>query len=268
VREGPRTPSRRDEPRQSATVLAPIGQGSLADQATQMLLDAILDDGFPDRRLPPEPELAALLQVSRTTVRAALQSLERLGIVSRTPGRGTIVLPHVGRHSIALQRLVGFRALLQERYGRVDVEEDHWVESQASEDAATALGVPLDTPMVWTSKRYVADDHAAIYATAQIPLSHFAPAVQEDLVAGTPAASLFDSIFALSRSWPGRQIHHTLVELMAAVAPEGDFPLDLPPGASHLVLLETHYTSTGEAVAYGTVLLDDRTLRLQIVRHL
>lgn len=45
----------------------------------------------PGDRLPTEPELGAQLGVSRGTVRRAFDDLEREGVVSRQPGRGTFV---------------------------------------------------------------------------------------------------------------------------------------------------------------------------------
>jgi GntR family transcriptional regulator len=45
----------------------------------------------PGDRLPTEPELGRQLSVSRGTVRRAFDDLEREGLVSRQPGRGTFV---------------------------------------------------------------------------------------------------------------------------------------------------------------------------------
>ena len=50
----------------------------------------ILDEA-PGSQLPPEPELAAELGVSRATLREALASLEDEGLVRRTRGAGTFV---------------------------------------------------------------------------------------------------------------------------------------------------------------------------------
>ena len=45
----------------------------------------------PGDRLPTEPELGEQLAVSRGTIRRAFDDLEREGVVSRQPGRGTFV---------------------------------------------------------------------------------------------------------------------------------------------------------------------------------
>jgi GntR family transcriptional regulator, transcriptional repressor for pyruvate dehydrogenase complex len=51
----------------------------------------------PGTKLPPERELAAVLKVSRVSLREAMHELEAKRVVARRPGRGTIVLdtpPH------------------------------------------------------------------------------------------------------------------------------------------------------------------------------
>lgn len=45
----------------------------------------------PGDRLPPEPQLATELGVSRTTLRLALSRIEQAGLVERRPGGGTVV---------------------------------------------------------------------------------------------------------------------------------------------------------------------------------
>ncbi|WP_439691613.1 FadR/GntR family transcriptional regulator [Curtobacterium sp. SP.BCo] len=65
----------------------------------------VLDDLAPGDKLPPERTLAEDLAVSRTTIRQALQELERRRLVSRTPGRGTVVLPRSAQAAEVLDRM-------------------------------------------------------------------------------------------------------------------------------------------------------------------
>jgi GntR family transcriptional regulator len=244
-----------------------VGQGSLTEQTTRALLDAILERRFTDDRLPAEPELAEMLNVSRTTIRAALQSLERLGMLSRAPGRGTVIRPHVGSESIVLQRLIGFRSLLGERHSDVVVDGRYWVEPGATPEAALELSIPIDTPMIATSKTFRADGGIAIYIRDQIPLSYVSDETQETLREGK-SFYFTDSIFAFSKTWPGREIDHAVVEIVPRVVPaDGSIPLEAAPGSPYILLIETHYTAVGEPVAYSEIHVDDTYVRFHVVRH-
>lgn len=67
----------------------------------------VLEDLAPGDKLPPERTLAEDLAVSRTTVREAMQELERRRLVSRTPGRGTVVLPRSEEATALLEQQTG-----------------------------------------------------------------------------------------------------------------------------------------------------------------
>lgn len=68
-----------------------------------LLLQSISDRSFPpDQPMPAETELSLQLGVSRITLRAALDRLEREGLVRRQRGRGTFPLPAELDQSAAL----------------------------------------------------------------------------------------------------------------------------------------------------------------------
>ena len=250
----------------TADVLPRIGQGSLTEQTTQALLQAILDRKFPNDRLPNEPDLAVQMGVSRTTIRAALHTLDRLGVISRAPGRGTQLRPHIGRECMLLHRLIGFRGMLESQYDDVRVSQTFTVHDHGIDGAMEALGTDLDTPMVVNDKTLFADGHPAVHLLQQVPLSYVAPEVVDKLVKGKP----FDTpatIFDFSRLWPGREIDHSIVELVPGVAPKGkSFPIDLKPGTPYLALQEVHYSDNNEPVAFAREIVNDEYVRLRLVR--
>jgi GntR family transcriptional regulator len=252
--------------RGAAGVLPRIGNGSLAEQTTRTLLEAIMERRFPADRLPNEPDLAEQLGVSRTTIRTALQTLERLGVVSRAPARGTQVRPHVGRESILLHRLIGFRGMLEAGHDEVHLEERMDVHDHGSAPAMEALGVDEATRMVVHDKTIVADGRPAVHLLQEVPLEYVGDDVRHKLVTGR-RFSIPDTIFEFSRAWPAREIDHSVVELVPAVVPdEPGFPLTLAPGTPHIVLRETHYSSANEAVAYSREIVDDEMIRFRLVR--
>jgi GntR family transcriptional repressor for pyruvate dehydrogenase complex len=64
----------------------------LRDRAADQILDMLISGGLnPGERLPPERELCARLNVSRTVVREALNLLEARGLISIEHGRGAVV---------------------------------------------------------------------------------------------------------------------------------------------------------------------------------
>ena len=63
----------------------------LYDQLVDLLTDKIDHELRPGDYLPSERDLSERYGLSRTTVRLALQELERLGLVVRQRGRGTMV---------------------------------------------------------------------------------------------------------------------------------------------------------------------------------
>lgn len=74
--------------------LAPITLQTAGERIAERIVTAIaLGEFVPDQRLPTERDLAAMLEVSRTTVREALQRLQASGYVTTRRGRagGTFV---------------------------------------------------------------------------------------------------------------------------------------------------------------------------------
>jgi len=245
---------------------AQAGGGSLTERTTSVLLDAILTGTFPENRLPTEPALATQLGVSRTTVRSALTTLERLGVIGRTRGRGTIVRRHVGRRAIILQRLIGFRGLLEETHHEVDVVQRYWVEEQPSLRAMEVLGIERDAAVIRTTKAMTADGAPAIFISDEIPLAFCQPADQSRLRAGE-TLEVADSIFEFSRSWSLGPIEHTMIELVPSVAGDDDTQLPMAPGTPFLRLWESHHSQAGRALAISEVVVSDRHVRFHVVRH-
>jgi GntR family transcriptional regulator len=225
----------------------------------------ILDRRFPNDRLPNEPVLAEQMGISRTTVRAALQALERLGVVSRVPGRGTRVRPQVDRSCMLLHRLIGFRGMLESEYDDVRVEQVFRVKP-ASALAVAALEAESGTEVLVNDKTYYANGEPAVHLLQEVPVDHVPAQVVTDLVDGRmdPPGTLFE----FSELWPQREIDNTLVEMVPSVAPRAskDFALKIKPGTPYLELHETHYSETNVPVAFAREMVDNRFVHLRVVR--
>lgn len=93
-----------------AFTLGPAEHKTLCEVVVQTLQDAILDGHLPPGTRLIEAEIARQLSVSKATVREALMSLERLGLASSQPRRGTFITRLSPRH---VSEVFSLRALLE-----------------------------------------------------------------------------------------------------------------------------------------------------------
>ncbi|MAE63442.1 MAG: hypothetical protein CMJ18_04150 [Phycisphaeraceae bacterium] len=121
----------------------------VAVAVTRTLRGRIADGVYrPHEYLPSERKLAADLRTSRVTVAGALRDLEREGLVERTPGRGTRVLPVVER---------------QDRPGIGLLHGEHFhMEQVASQDSLRTL----------QGARDALDEAGYRYETISVPSEH------------------------------------------------------------------------------------------------
>ena len=74
---------------------SPLERTSAVTSVAKLLLEELSSGGFaPGTRLPAERELAATLQVSRSTLREAMAALDLLGILEIRPGSGSYLRAH------------------------------------------------------------------------------------------------------------------------------------------------------------------------------
>jgi GntR family transcriptional regulator len=239
-----------------AVALKELEKVPLAARARASILTAILDDQF-EGRLPSEDELAEMLNVSRTTVRAAVQDLEREGLIKRRRAVGTRINRHIGASTLALQRMVGFDYLLREKGHDVNVEIN-WERRDVT---------PELLPLPWNEtknccvieKEYFADDALALYLRDYIPWENFKRVDFEE--------PLQASVFEFSKRYCERPIDHAVVEL-APMVNDGNSGtrLELEAGAPYIRLHETHYSDDAEAIAWSFVDVNDQFIRLEVFR--
>jgi GntR family transcriptional regulator len=239
-----------------ATALKELEQVPLAARARAAILEAILEQQF-EGRLPSEDVLAEMLNVSRTTVRAALQDLERDGLLKRRRAIGTRINQHVGASTLALQRLVGFDYLLREKGHDVRVDIT-WERRDVQ---------PKVLPLPWKDtqeccvieKEYFASNELAIYLRDYIPWKNFK---STDFKEPIPA-----SVFEFSKQYCEQPIENAVVELVPRANSDTDVTrLELDAGEPFLRLHETHYSEHGEIIGWSFVDLNDRFVRLEVFR--
>lgn len=224
------------------------------------LLKAIHSGRFPDDRLPPEADLAVQLGVSRTTIRAALQSLSDDGIVSRRRRHGTVVNRHVLRSTMGLNRLVSFRALIEQSGHVPSVDPQIHRAQDADDDAAAALGLEPGTPCLIVKRLLRANGDPVIHITDTVPLDRL-PADLGDIVDA-------DSTFGFLAANDVGHVDHVRAELVPRVADRAQpRELEIAPGTAYIELREVLFTADHERIAFSRIAVDDALVRLSLVRR-
>lgn len=230
----------------------------LADRAREAILKAILEKRFDTGRLPSEDELGRMLNVSRTTIRTALQGLERDGIITRRRAIGTRINRHVGPPTLALQRLVGFDWLLKEKGHELKVDIS-WQRAAPPADLAQVFALAADTEYLMMEKLYFADGDAAIYVRDIVSWVELKREPDSE-----PPASLFE----FSKLYLRNPIDHAVVELAPMVKRDADTTkLETGVGEPFMRLYERHYSRNGEPTAFSVIDADDDFIRFEVFRR-
>ncbi len=236
----------------------PIAGGSLAYRTREAILESILERRFEDSRLPPENELAELLGVSRTTVRSALQSLEQHGVLTRSPRRGTQVHERLSPSMVILQRLIGFKRLLEESGYAVEVVTTSRVTSDAPAEVYEGMGEARGTRVYEIDRLFVASGRPALLAVNYI---------RADLFVNKPSqAELAQSPFDM-RNLTGGPVDHAVVELVPRKATAAVVKrLGLKPSEPYLLLKELHLSETGQILGFSLIHVNDHFVRFRLHR--
>jgi GntR family transcriptional regulator len=229
----------------------------LAARARAEIFRAIVDRRF-EGKLPNEDRLARMLNVSRTTVRTALQGLERDGVVTRQRAIGTMINPHVRPASLALQRLAGFDWLLEERGHEVDVDLA-WRWGPAGDPWTRTFPLDAGQECCLIEKHYRADGQLALTVFDAVPREQLADAQLD-------GEEISPSLFAFSERHCAAPIHHAVVEIAPMVKQGPSTDLEIAENTPFIRLYETHYSARGEAVAFSIIDADDSFIRLEVVR--
>lgn len=247
--------------------------------------DQILNgDLGPGDALPSEPALATRHDLSRTSVRNAIQQLKEWGLVRSERGRGNYVRPHRQRFIRKQPDLYQWEKnrvhLPDEERGQEGATEHQtgrplsdlvipaeYVTIEASDELAEIFGVEAGTPMLERHYGTRTADEAA-------PLSLGRSWIVKETAAQNP-----DLLEAENEPWPGGTQHQLFtigIELdriedrIIARAPTADeaLRLELDPGTPVIVIRKTSFSTNGDVVEMADVVLPSDRAELHYMTSL
>lgn len=213
-------------------------------------------DLVPGDRLPGEQELAALLGVSRMTLRQALGRLESLGTVIRRTGRGGGTFISEPRIECDLTGLAGFTEQMRRANLRAGARVISTGTAPATAALAGALSVARSDQVHEVIRVRTANREPLALERTYLPAAPF-----PDLLEHRLTGSLYD---LLARRYG--QIAHTAVESLESVIAREDEAalLRVAPGAPLMLIERTVYTAAGMAIEYARDLFRSDRIKISL----
>lgn len=194
------------------------------------------------RQLPPEPELAAELRVSRATLREALRSLEDEGVLTRTRGAGTFLATgHRLRNN--LDANFGVTEAIRQAGMRPGFEEATVRCGRAGPEEAERLELEPEDEVVMVERVRTADGRRVVHSVDILPgwMVEDRPALRRRLARG--------SLYELLEKDLGVAIHHGVASFTPARASRAiAAKLRVSRGALILYLHQVDYDEAGRPV--------------------
>jgi GntR family transcriptional regulator len=210
-------------------------------QIAQQLEHAIASGALPaGSRLDNEIELADQLAVSRPTMRKAIETLVRHGMLVRRRGLGTVVVHRPVRRPVALSSLFDDLASA----GRRPTTEVLSIGlAPADDEIAEALGLPVGTEVQVVERLRSADGEVLALLHNYLPIGMVTVDGQ-----GLATHGLYQ---LLRRQGITLQLANQEIGARRASAREARL-LHVPRHATLLTMRRTAYDSAGRAVEYGS----------------
>lgn len=214
----------------------------LYNQLVTVLMDYIKTTLKTDEKMLSEREICEKYEVSRTTVRAALNELEEMGFIYKRHGKGTFV-SGLWKEMKDLSESYSFtdHMLKLGKKPKTDIISFEIV--QAIPYIATNLGVPTGSEVYKLRRLRKADDMTMMVETTFIPPLYF-PDLTLKKLESMPLYELYPKLY-------NQEIRYADEEFFASVTQKKEAErLDIPVGSACLRIHRTTYNQDNKVIEY------------------
>lgn len=214
----------------------------LYDQLVDILTDKIEHEYSAGDMISSERELSERYGLSRTTVRLALQELERMGLVVRQHGRGTFVADRSAQTTNLMQSY-SFTDQMRSmgREPRTTILE--FCDFEADKNLSEHMGVRLGEKLYKIKRLRSADGMPMMVERSYLPVRKFLT-LKRPLLESMPLYDIIEKVYR-------EKISVAEEEFFASIARPADAHLlGISEGAPVLDLVRTTYNASNEVVEY------------------
>lgn len=210
------------------------------------------NDLQPNSPLPSEREIAENFQVSRLTVRKAIENLIQEGVAFRLPGKGTFVnIPKIEQPLLVLKSFT--EAIKQEGHTPGTKLLDYEI-TKATKNVCNQLNLPFGSESTKVRRLRFVDNNPFSLATSYIPLKYSSEFTHENLQS--------ESLYSLLEKLNGITLAKTNMQIDVAIAdPYNALLLNIKPGSPLFYLHGTVKDQKNEVIEYFEVFYRGDRLR-------
>lgn len=214
-------------------------------------------------RLPPEPQLAEELGISRSTLREAMRSFEDRGLISRRQGVGTFVTAPSRDDVIesGLESLESLDALARRKGLDISDRDVEIAAGTADDDVAERLRLPAGASVVSVVRTKIADGRPVAHIVDIVPT---AIVTLDELRAGF-RGSVLD--FLLERGAPPLAYAWARINSTAA-GPALSQRLGVAPSAPLLLIEESLYAADNVPVGFARNYFIPSYFQFHVIRRI
>ncbi|MBM7709127.1 GntR family transcriptional regulator [Enterococcus lemanii] len=233
----------------------------LYNQLVDLLKEKIEMEMEANDMLPSERDLTNRYGLSRTTVRLALQELEKQGYIYRQHGKGTFV-SDLSKQATNLSGTYSFTEQMIS-LGKVPITKIlEFKVVEANKYLASQLSVSLGERLYKLKRLRSADGQAMMVERSYLPVKKFMTLTQE-MLEQKPLYDLFSQDFE-------QKIRIANEEFFASIAKAKDAAqLEIPEGSPVLNLVRTTYNTENEIIEFtlSVARADQFRYKITHVRH-
>jgi GntR family transcriptional regulator len=213
-------------------------------------------------QLPSEDNLAELLNVSRSTIREVLRSLDREGIISKKHGFGNFIHESAINTPMRIDQIQDFINLIENKKYQASLKILNKLEYiQADSTIKKQLKLKDEEKVLIRKCLYHADNNPAIYCEIFIPkkLFQFEP----------DAKQVERNICKFLKKYCNQEIEQTIIRFQAVVSDKSlsEF-LQVPLGCPLVAWEEVYYNFKDEAICSSKCYFKPEIMKLSMLRKM
>lgn len=219
-----------------------VNKQPLYDQLVNVLIKKIENGLKPETLLPSERELSEQYGLSRTTVRQALQELEKLGYIYRKHGKGTFV-SNLNRETFNLSGSYSFTEQMKELGRHPETKILSYKIIETTKYLAENLQTTIGEPVIEIKRLRLANDVALMVERSYLPRKEFLT-LEENLLKKKPLYDIFSDDFH-------QVIKLAKEEFYASIAAFDDAELlEIPEASPVLNLIRHTYNNKNQVIEF------------------